>query len=78
MCNIPYLRPYRRPLNYPWKLKKLDLDVHVWIFEVDIKANNETIDEKITNLFNFTLKDNASYLCNNYMQNHPNYKFIEL
>jgi hypothetical protein len=36
------------------------------------------IDEEITNLLNFTLKDNASYLCNNYMQNHPNYKFIEL
>jgi hypothetical protein len=39
--------------------KDFNLDVHVRIFKVAIKANNETIDEKITNMFNFTLKDNA-------------------
>jgi hypothetical protein len=37
------------------------MDVHVWIFEATIKTNGETLDEEITNLFNFTFKGNASY-----------------
>lgn len=56
---IPYSRPFRKPLNYPEYKKNFKLNVHVQVFKADIKANNETIDEKITNLFNFTLKDDA-------------------
>ncbi len=56
---IPYSRPFRRPLNYPKYKKNSKLDVHVQVFKADIKANNETVDEKITNLFNCTLKDDA-------------------
>jgi len=78
LCNIPYPRPYRRPFNYPENKKYFDLDAHIWVFKANIKANNEIVNEEIMNLFNFTLKDNASNLCNNYMQDHPNCKFIEL
>lgn len=44
----------------------------VYLFKSIIKAKSN---EETTNLFNFTLKDNASNWCNNYMRNHPNYKF---
>ncbi len=50
----------------------------MYLFKVVIKAKNEMIDEEITNLFNFTLQNNASNCCNNYMRNHPNYRFINL
>jgi len=56
---IPYFRPFRRPLNYPKYKKNSDMDVHVWVFKVVIKTNSAIIDEEITNLFNFTLKDNT-------------------
>jgi hypothetical protein len=46
------------------------------VFKVAIKANGETIDEEITNLFNFMLENNASYyFCNNYVRVHPNDRF---
>ncbi len=54
------------------------MDVHVWIFKVVIKANGEIIDEEITNLFNFTLRNNAFDWCNNYMRNNPNCRLIDL
>ncbi len=34
--------------------------------------------KKIVNLFNFTLNNNAYNWCNNYMQNNPNNKFVDL
>jgi hypothetical protein len=43
-----------------------------------IKVNNEIVDEEMFNLFNFTLKDNASNRCNNYVRNHPNCRFVDL
>ncbi len=56
---VPYYRPSRRPLNYLKYKKDFDLDVCVRVFKVAIKVNGETINEQITNLFNFMLKDNA-------------------
>jgi hypothetical protein len=50
----------------------------MYLFKTFIKAKSEMIDEGITNLFNFTLKDNASNWCNNYMRDHPNYIFTNL
>jgi len=52
------------------------LDIH--IFKAIIKGNDEMVDEEIFNLFNFTLRINASNLCNKYMKDYPNYKFVEL
>jgi len=68
-----------RPLNYPKYTKKSYPNVHVQVFKVVIKVNNEMLGEEITNLFNFTLRDNASNnSCNNYMKDHPNYIFVNL
>jgi hypothetical protein len=46
-------------LKYLEYKKNNNLDVDVWVFKATIKVNGETIDEEITNLFNFMLKDNA-------------------
>lgn len=76
---VPYFRPYMKPLNYHEYTKNFNPNVHVQVFKFLIKANSQTITEEITNLFNFTLRDNASdNLCNNYMKDHPNYKFVDL
>jgi hypothetical protein len=57
---VPYYRPFKRPVNHLKYIKNFDLDAHVQVFKVAIKANGETIDEEIVNLFNFMLRDNAS------------------
>jgi hypothetical protein len=54
---LPPNRLYHQPFNYPKYVKDFDLDVHVKIFKVFIRANNETNDVEIVNLFNFTFKD---------------------
>jgi hypothetical protein len=74
---VPYFRPYKKPLNYHKYKKDYDLDGHVRVFKVFIKVNGEMVDEEIANLFNFTLRDNAFKWCNNYMQDHPNYRFVK-
>jgi hypothetical protein len=75
---ISYFRPCRRPLKYHEYKKDSNMDVHVKVFKATIKTNGETINEEITNMFNFKLKDNASNWCNNYMRNHPHYRFVDL
>ncbi len=67
-----------RPINYLKYKKDFDLDAHVQVFKAAIKTNGETIDEKMANLFNFTLKENALDGCNNYMRDQPNYAFSNL
>ncbi len=66
------------PLKYHEYKKDYDMDVHIKVFKVMIKTNGETINEEIKNMFNFKLNDNASYWCNNYMRNHPHYRFANL
>jgi hypothetical protein len=39
------------------------MDAHVWVFKATIKVNGEMMDEEIANLFNYTLKNNASNWC---------------
>jgi hypothetical protein len=75
---LPPNRPYHWPLNYPKYVKGSDLDVHVKVFKVTIRANSETNDAKIINLFSFTFKDIVSNWCNNYMGDYLDYTFIEL
>jgi hypothetical protein len=50
----------KRPLNYLEYKKDSYLDAHVQVFKAIIKANNETINEEISNLFNFMFRDHAS------------------
>jgi hypothetical protein len=65
---VLYSKPFRRPLNYLEYEKNFDWNAHVQVFKVVIKANNQIVDIKeIANMFNFTLRDNASNWCNNYM-----------
>ncbi len=75
---VPYSRLFKRPLNYPEYKKNSNPDVHVQVFKAVIKVNGETIDEKRTNLFNFTLRNNASNWCNNYIWSNPNCRFADL
>jgi hypothetical protein len=57
---LPPNMPYFLPLNYPKYVKDLDPCVHVRVFKVAIKANGETEDAKIVNLFCFTFRDIVS------------------
>ncbi len=75
---IPYSKPLKRPLNYPEYQKDYFSDAHVQVFKATIKANNEMLYKKITNLFNFMLRDNAFDWCNNYMCDHPKCRFVDL
>jgi hypothetical protein len=54
---LPPNRPYCQSLNYPNYVLDADLDVHVKVFKVAIKANGEIDDAKIVNLFSFTFRD---------------------
>jgi hypothetical protein len=75
---LPPNRPYCRPLNYPKYVKDYDPNVHVKVFKVAIKANNETNDAEIINLFNITFKDIVCCRCNNYVGDYPDCTFVEL
>ncbi len=57
---LPPNKLYHQPLNYPEYVKDSNLNVHVRVFKVIIRANIETNDVKIINLFSFTLKDIVS------------------
>jgi len=65
-------------LQYPTYVKDTDLDVHIRVFKKAIKANGETMEANIINLFGFILKDNISGWGENYVQNHPNCTFQKL
>jgi hypothetical protein len=60
MQLVIHSKAFRRPLNYPEYKKNFNLDAHVQVFKAVIKGNSEIVDEEIVNMFNFTLKDNAS------------------
>ncbi len=47
---LPSKIPYHQPLEY---VKDFDLNVHVRVFKVAIRTNNETNDAEIVNLFSF-------------------------
>ncbi len=59
-------------------MKNFNLDVHVRVFKVAIKANGETEDVKMVNMFSFTFKYTMSNWCNNYTGNYLECIFAEL
>jgi hypothetical protein len=69
--------PYKK-LQYPTYVIDIYPDAHIRVFKKAIKANGETVEANIINLFGFTLKDNIFEWGENYVQNHPNYTFEEL
>jgi hypothetical protein len=66
--------PYRK-LQYPTYVKDIDPNAHIRVFKKAIKANGETMEIGIINLFGFTLKDSISKWGENYIQDHPNHIF---
>jgi hypothetical protein len=59
-------------------VKDFNPNVHVRVFKATIRANGETKDVEIINIFSFTFKDIVSDWCNNYMGDYPNYTFAKL
>jgi hypothetical protein len=57
---LPPNRPYHHPLDYPKYVKDSDPDAHVKVFKVAIRANGETNDAEINNLFSSTFRDVVS------------------
>jgi hypothetical protein len=47
--------PYKK-LQYPTYVKNINLDVHIKVFKKAIKANGETMEANVINLFCFTFK----------------------
>jgi hypothetical protein len=54
---LPPNRSYHQPFNYHEYVKDFDLDVHLRVFKVVIRANSEIDDAKVVNMFSFTFKD---------------------
>jgi len=75
---LPQNKLYRQPFNYPKYVKNSNPDVHVRVFKTTIKANGETKDVKIVNMFSFTLKDIMFNWCNNYMGDYLECIFAKL
>jgi hypothetical protein len=69
--------PYQK-LQYPTYVKDIDPDAHIRVFKKTIKANGETMEANINNLFSFTLWDNILEWGENFVQDHPNCTFEEL
>ncbi len=69
--------PYQK-LKYPTYMKDISLNVHIRVFKKAIKANKETLEANIINLFGFILRDNISKWGENFIQDHPNCTFKEL
>jgi hypothetical protein len=75
--SLPPSKPYYRPLKNPEYLKDSNLDAHLKVVEVAIRANSEIDDVEIVNMFNFTLGDSVSNWCNNCLGDYPYCTFVE-
>jgi hypothetical protein len=58
--NGHYVRPNRVALKYLDFKKYVDLDAHVRMFNFVVKANVETFEDYIINMFGYMLKNMAS------------------
>ncbi len=56
-------------------MKDIDHDVHIEVFKKTIKANWETMEANINNLFSFILRDTILEWGEKFVQDHPNYTF---
>jgi hypothetical protein len=76
--SLPPNRSYRRPLTYPEYVKDFDPNVRVRVFKATIRANGETKDAKIVDLFSFTFKNIMFNWCNNYVGDYLDCTSLEL
>ncbi len=53
------------------------MDVHIKVFNFVVKANAESFEEYIINVFNYMLKDTTLDWCHNYMSKFPNYIYLK-
>ncbi len=74
----PITKLPNKKIQYLIYVKDIDLDAHIKMFKKAIKANGETMEADIINLFGFTLKDSILEWGKNYVKNHPNCTFEEL
>jgi hypothetical protein len=65
-------------LKYLDVKKDVDPNAYVRVFNFVVKANVETSEEYIINVFSYTQKDTTSYWCHNYMLEFPNCTFSNL
>jgi hypothetical protein len=73
-----YVKPNMVAFKYLDFKKHVDLNAHVRVFNSIVKANVETFEEYIINVFSYTLRDITSNWCHNYMSEFLNYIFLEL
>jgi len=70
-------QPYMK-LQYPTYVKDTNSDAHIKVIKKAIKANGETMEVDIINMFGFILRDNIFEWGENFVQNHPNCTFEKL
>jgi hypothetical protein len=73
-----YVRPKIITFKYPNFKKDVDQDAHVKMFNFIVKANAETFEEYIINIFSYTLINTTSNLCHNYTLEFLYYIFSKL
>jgi len=59
-------------------VKDFDPNAHVRVFKATIKANGETENAKIVNLFSFIFRNTLFDWCNNYMRDYPYCIYVKL
>jgi hypothetical protein len=69
--------PYQK-FQYPTYVKHNNPNAHIRVFKKKIKANGQTMETNIINLFGFTSQDNILEWGKNFVQDHPNCTFEEL
>ncbi len=74
----PTIKLSYKKLQYPTYVTDTNLNVHNKVFKKAIKANGETMETDIINLFGFTLLNNILEWGENFVQDHSNCTFEEL
>jgi len=72
------VRSNKEALKYPNFKKNVDPDVHGKVLNFIVKANAETFEEYVINVFKYMLRNTTSNKCHNYMLKFPNYVLSEL
>jgi hypothetical protein len=62
----------RKQLPYPPYVKNTNPYIHVWVFKIIIRANGETENKNIVNMFIFTLCDTIIKWSYNFLTKHCN------
>lgn len=60
-------KPHRSTFKYPDYKKDAYLDVHVKIFHAIVRANGNTYEKHIINVFSYTLRKMTLYWCHDYI-----------